>query len=236
MGGLLEVADVVRGDGTWTAGYEIDSVGCALRSETATICSPVVRSRISGDVEGDGSTYGLKAQIFPVITSINGRTVCSSGNEESIVRDALDAESEKAAGKALWGSIDAAAEVSLLATDVATVAAGPTSNATLAAVLTAFWDRATGVRHQDTVIHLGVGRLLEMFGEIEGSVLKNLGIQVATSPGYPSDGIAVTGPIRVRLGSDQVLQEHSYGTNRMTTEANRLAAIEFDPCIAVRVA
>lgn len=235
MGGLLEVASVQRGDGNWTAGYQIDSVGCALRSEASGVCAPIVRSRISGDVEGDGSTQGLDAQVFAVITSLKGRAMCSSGDEPKIVSDALDVESEKAAGMALWGLLGAA-DVALTNTDVGTVAAGPTTNATVASLLTEFWGRATGVAYKDTIIHLGVSRLLEMFGEIEGSVVKNLGIQVATSPGYPANGVAITGPVRILLGSDQVLTGHDHTVNTMVTEANRLAAIEFDPCIAVRVA
>lgn len=233
MGGLLDVANVQRGDGNWSSGYQIDSIGCALRSEVTDVCSPV-RSRISGDAEGDGTTEGLNANIFAVVTSLKGRAMCSSGDEEGIVAGALDMETEKAAGLALWGNTGNT-EVSLASAAVSSVAAGPNANATVSALLKEFWDLATGVRYQDTIIHLGIGRLMEMFGEIEGSVLKNLGIQVATSPGYPSDGIAITGPVTIKIGSDQVLRQNDSAVNTVLTEANRLVALEFDPCIAVRV-
>lgn len=237
MGGLLQAADVTSPEGSWARGYPIDSIGCALRSETTDVCDPI-RVDLSGPAAADvGVCTTNEANIFAVVISLASRAMRMSGNEDGVVRAALDFETEKAAGKALWGEIGSEkTTTSLVGPDVATVAAGTSTNATVSAALEAFWAKTVGIAYEDTIIHLGVSRLLEMFAEIEGGLLKNLGIQVATSPGYPSDGIAVTGPIGVRLGSDQVLTSVDSADNTARSEANRIAAIEFDPCTAVRVA
>lgn len=237
MGGLLETANVVRDDTSFARGYAIESLGCALRSDTTDVCNPV-RVGLSGPTEAEvGECTPVDANVFAVLVDLKARAMRISGNETDWVRDALDFEAEKAAGKALWGEVGSEkTTTSLVGPEVGTVVAGANTNATVAALLEEFWSRATGVKYEDTIIHLGVGRLLEMFGEIEGAVLKNLGIRVATSPGYPSSGIAVTGPITIKFGADQVLTETASSDNTVYSSANRLAALEFDPCIAVRVA
>lgn len=237
MGGLLQAANVVRPEGSWAKGYGIESIGCALRSETSNVCEPA-RTDLSGPSAVEvGLCEDIDANIFAVIIDLRSRAMRSSGIEEGVVRGALDFETEKAAGKALWGEIGShKAETSLIGPSVGTVAAGTTTNATVSAALQEFWTKTTGIAYEDTIVHLGIGRLLEMFGEIEGSLLKNLGIHVATSPGYPSTGIAVTGPITVRLSPDQVLADTDSADNTRYSEANRIAALEFDPCTAVRVA
>lgn len=237
MGGLLQAADVTSPEGSWARGYPIDSIGCALRSETTNVCDPV-REDLSGPTAAEvGLCSTNDANIFAVVVSLASRAMRMSGDEDGVVRDALDFETEKAAGKALWGEIGSEKDnTSLTGPDVGTVPAGASTNATVSTLLEEFWSRTVGVGYEDTIIHLGVSRLLEMFGEIEGGLIKNLGIQVATSPGYPADGIAVTGPIRIRLGADQVLTSVDSADNTARSEANRIAAIEFDPCTAVRVA
>lgn len=190
-----------------------------------------------GDPPNPAAVTGVDGNTFVVVTSLGSRPQCSTGTEEALVSDALDFETEKAAGRALWGLTgDAVGTTSLASGSVATVAAGANARASVSAALQSFWTRSTGVRTKDTVIHLGINRLLEMFGEIEGSLLKNLDVKVATSPGYPPDSIAVTGPIRIKLGPDQVLQSNDTAINDVLTEATRFGALEFDPCTAVRVA
>lgn len=232
MSGLLEAAEVVRVPTVRSDAF--DAVGCVLRSQVSNVCSPIVRDDLSGS-EGDGSAPDKN--LFAVLTSMKSRAQCSPGTEEKMVGDALDMESEKAAGRVLFGSTgDNAGIVSLAAPTVGTVATGASARASLVAALQEFWTRATGVSYEDTLVHLGVGSLLELFGEVENSLIKNLDIKVATSAGYPTNAIAVTGPIRVELGPDEVLQSHDTTVNDIVTEASRLGALEFDPCIAVRVA
>lgn len=234
MGTLLGASNVIEGDGNWSAGYQIDSVGGALVSYAVDVCSPNrTGSRVSGFE--DGSAEGLDANIIAVVTQLPGKVRCQSGDEEQLVRKAIGVETEKSLGKALWG-LTGNTDVSLAAADVLTVTAGGSRVASVGAALKEFWDKAVGVDYTETVLHLGVDVVLDMFGQIEGSILKNFDIKIASSAGYPPDGIAVTGPITVRLGSVQSLVGNAWGTNRVNTEANRLAALEFDPTIAVRVA
>lgn len=231
MSGLLKAANIQRVDVVRNEGF--DAVGCALSSEVSNICTPITRVSLTGTPDGDGQ--GPDTNIFHVITRMKSRARCSPGSEESFVSAALDFEAEKAAGVALWGGTGDNPDVSLMGPDVATVVAGASTNATVAALLQEFWGRATGVAYEDTILHLGVARLLEMFAEIEGGLLKNLDIKVATSPGYPSDGVAVSGPILIKLGPDETLQGFDSATNDIYTEASRLGGLEFDPCFAVRV-
>lgn len=239
MSGLLKAANVVQGDGPWSRGYAVESTGCALRSATIDVCSPSsAREDLSGpsDVEV-GDCVDVEANVFAVEVLLRGRAMrMRDGGYGPLVSGALDMETEKAAGKALWGLIGDNPETSLMNPSVGSVVAGADANNTVAAALTEFWSKTVGIAYEDTIIHLGVGRLMELFGEIEGSLLKNLDIKIATSPGYPAEGIAVTGPITVKLGSDQVLESTDSSDNTAHGVANRLVAIEFDPCNAVRVA
>lgn len=240
MGGLLETANVVVGDGAWSRGYQVESVGCAIRSETVDVCAPAAtREDLSGPTAAEiGDCVDVEANVFGVQILLKGRAMRSNDSGyDSIVRGALDMETEKAAGKALWGNVGANPETSVMnpATGTVAEAVGGT-NDTLVAALTEFWRSTVGISYEDTIIHLGVGRLLELFGEIENGLLKNLGVRVATSAGYPPEGIAITGPITVRIGSDQILGDTDTADNTAYGVANRLVAIEFDPCNAVRVA
>lgn len=231
MGGLLETVEVVRV--ATPRAIAFDAPGCAMKSEVADVCDPE-REVLTNDAPGNGS--GPDRNMFSVIVSLESRLMCSPGDEEKWVDGALEFETEKAAGKVLWGDIgDNAANVSLMASTVGTVAAGADARASVGAALAEFWSRATGVGYDQTFIHLGVDRLLELFGEIEDSLVKNLNIKVVTSAGYPPAGIAITGPIRVELGPGQTLQQQDQSVNDQFTEANRLGTLEFDPCIAVRV-
>jgi hypothetical protein len=237
VGALLEVANVERGVVVRTSGEQFDSAGCALVSYASDVCAPVTRELLSGSEDESAECDVLDQNIFAVLVSLQGRTMRSSGNEEALVADAFDAELEKAAGRVLWGDIgDNSANVSLTAASVATVVAGASAPLSVASMLEEFWTRATGVGHQDTILHLGVRPLLELFGQVEGSLLKNLDIRVATSPGYPVNGMAVTGPVRYRISPVEVLLQHETTVNRIVTEGSALGSLEFDPCTAVRVA
>ena len=235
MGGLIEAASVVRV--AVVRGEPFDAPGCALASEVSNTCSPINRVGLTNADDLTGASTGRDANVFAVITRMTSRAMCSPGSEDSIVSSALDAETEKAAGMVLWGLTgDNAGEVSLTSPSVSTVVAGATPTASVSAALQEFWSVATGIGIDDTIVHLGVSRLLEMSNEVKDGELRNLGIRVVTSPGYPHDGIAVTGPIQIELGPDEVSVAHDHRVNDTHTEANRLGALKFDPCTAVRVA
>lgn len=233
MSGLLDVASVTDPAESWGAGFQIDSIGGALRSYSTDICTPD-RQLLSG-VE-DETAGANDANIFAIVTALEGRVRCASGSEPDLVRNAMAAETEKAAGKALWGDSGSPNPVSLHGTDVETVTAGANASDSVGAAIEKFWSIATGIANDGMIIHLGISRLLELFGQVEDGAIKNLDIKVATSAGYPADAIAVTGPIAIRLGEIQTISAVDFRTNGGISEATRVAALEFDPRIAVRVA
>lgn len=241
MGGLLDTANLVRtGESFGTSSYDLPSPTPFMRSALYDVCDPT-NEHIDVSGLGVGDPYPSsdcilpRANVFAVVVDLGSRAMRSEGNEEELVRSALDIESEKAAGIAMWGGDYASPPpTSLSGADVATVAAGADPAASLVAALGAYWKRSVGIDYPDTIIHLGVAHLVSLFGQIEGGVVKNLDIRVATSPGYPDDLIAVTGPVTIKLGPDEV-DSNVDRSNAMVSEASRLVAIEFDPAAAVRV-
>lgn len=231
---LMEAAAVEVGDGHWTSSYQYDTPGCALSSSRTDICTPV-RQALTGD--SAGSANASDGFIFAVVTSMKGRARCSLGSEGEWVKDALDMETEKAAGTTLWDGIGGAADAYLMAPEVSTVASGATVIDTVAALLEKFWQVATGVREEDTVLHVGIKHLMVLANQgilDADSTLKGTKVKVASSPGYALTAAAVTGPVRIRLSTDQVVQVPDISVNDLINEATRLVAIEFDPCTAVR--
>lgn len=243
MSGLLEVADVIRGDENLRVeGLQYDKVACSLGSWAVDICAPNRGALLSGFDTGLGE--GLDNLLFAAVVQMRGRAMCRSGSEEQTVEDAMDAEAEKSAGVALWnGLAETNADPNkdapfLLDTDVFEVAAAADAEGTLAALLDAFWTRVVGVPTDQTILHLGPDRLLRMIGKgliAEGRV-KEYNLRVAASPGYTPNAMALTGPVEIRMGPDQILTAHDVETNGLLTEGTRLLSMYFDPCQAVRAA
>jgi hypothetical protein len=152
----------------------------------------------------------------------------------------MDAEVEKALGKFLFeGSDDIPVDdrVAWLGSAELEVAPGASSQASILAAVTEFRTRTVGVRDEDILVHLGLGVVWDVNALIidDGDRLEGTNIKVVSSPGYPNDGIGVTGPIRVRQTSTQTLSEVNTSVNDRNTEATRIVSLEFDPCQAVRV-
>jgi hypothetical protein len=65
--------------------------------------------------------------------------------------------------------------------------------------------------------------------------IKRLGLNVVISGAYPSLGMAITGPIDIRLGDidPQKNQNGVYRDNKIWISASRFAAFAFDPCLAL---
>lgn len=241
---LLEAADVARGNGNWMSGGQYEGPGCSMRSFVSPVCVPGREplTNENPDDEEPLSDCGVDSFPFAVLTSIKSRARDTFTNFKSWVSEALDAETEKAAGRFLFGGSTAIPDEDRVAwlgsDDVRTVAAGANATASVLAAVTEFRRYATGVRDEDTLLHLGLGVHWEVNPFIidDGDRLEGTQIRVVTSPGYPSDSIAVTGPITLRLSTDQVLEEVNSSRNDRETEATRFVSLEFDPCHAVRVA
>jgi len=80
------------------------------------------------------------------------------------------------------------------------------------------------------VIHLGFQSALALqLG------LANLELPFVVAEGYPPNAIAVTDSVVVRIGSVQFISRVDTSLNRTYYEGSQIAAVEFDPGIAVRV-
>lgn len=242
MSGLLEVANVERGVDAVRM-RQFDKAGCSMTSWVTDICAPdrdAAGALLTGDAASTDVGEALDELVFAAIVQKRGRNMCSDGNEEADVRDAMEAEAEKAAGRALWSGFGAAPEddpVYLSHADIPQVAAGADAEATLANLLEEFWSRATGIRTDQTILHLGSERLFRMAQKVVvANEVVGLNIKVATSPGYHRNAMALTGPIRIRMSSDQILRSHDASNNTLIVEGDRLLAMSFDPCYAVRAA
>lgn len=230
---LLDVADVERGDGHWSAGYQFDAIGCVLYSVVSANCAPV-RNLLTGNDDETATSSGRDAYPFAVITSFRGRAMCSDGQEPKIVEDALEAETEKAVGKFLFDGNGGDADVFLNGPDGAVQSVDPTDPVTaIASVLDKFWSIATGIEQKDTILHLGIQSALAAKNLIDDGIVYGTDVKVSVSPGYPKDAIAVTGPVTIKIGSNQVVSVPNTAVNDLNNEAIRLVSVEYDPCISV---
>lgn len=313
---LLEAADVVRGDGNWTAGGAYDAP-CSLRSFISPICEPerivlgnenpdlvatvtnkalttnvatltiganefevgdsvtvagvgapfdgtytltartdttisyakvnanVASAAATGTVTGEphddaDAECGVESFPFAVVTSLASRARFGGPNYKSWVRDALDAETEKAVGAYLFAgstAFDPGERYAYLeSTEVRTVPAGADAEASVVALLKEFWANSVGIENKDAMLHVGFEAYLELDTLIKDGKIRGTDITVVMSPGYPTDEIAITGPVTIRLSTDEVLEEYTTAVNDRIDEATRLVSLEFNPCHAVRVA
>lgn len=240
---LLDAATVIEGDGNWMGGGLIDNPGCSLQSFTSPVCEPDRRPLTNETVDGATPEVVCQLESFPfaVITQVRfrGRDL-DIESKRRWVKDAMDAEAEKAAASVFWegdAAMDGAKEyASLASTSVHSATAGTDGKASIVAALEEFRQWATGAHHKDTLLHLGYAVLLEADTAIDDNGrLKGTSIRVVSSPGYPSDGIALTGPVTIRRSSIQDLGEINTANNDRETAATQFVSVEFDPCYAVLV-
>lgn len=241
MVNLLEAADVSRGDGNWTQRVDFDAYGCILASRVDSICDPAGTEPLSGPALEDGEEYedlnagGGDAPIFAVSTYFHQRLMCSREEQASRVQGALDIETEKALGRVLQAGVEGS-DLFLESSLVQHVAAGSNAEDSLVAALQTLWTKATGVGPSNTLIHLGMKHAFSMAGILTTPTYsEGFAGRLVTNPLYDADLIAVTGPIEVNIGDDQIIETTNPRNNRGLVLANRLASISFDPCQAVRV-
>ena len=227
MNGLLEVATVLEGDGHWTIGYEIDALACGRVIEAYDICTP-------GTPAVSDSAVGFKVDPFALVGAQKFGTRCEPSDAADALTRALADSTEKLVANNFWNGdvtdwVGNPGDMYLTSPSIFTVSAGSDTLASIAAALIAASDNHPEI---DPILHLGVGAALSI---PNWETFEALGIEYSISLGYPSDGIAVTGPVLVRLGSIETLERHDERNNRNFVSATRLAAVEFDPCLAVVV-
>lgn len=227
MAGLLDVADVITGNGHWMSGYEVDALACGRTFDAVDICVP-------GDPPDiDDSLTGYKITPFAIVSQQRFGARCTPAEAWSALDSATDDASENIVAKVFWNGDGEVtgwdSDMFMTHADIETSSAGSSNVESLATAWTAIVNDHPDLT--DPVLHLGVEAAMDLDTKI-----KNLDIDdVVVSPAYPQDAIAITGPIVVRLSDIQSLTSHDRGINRRYFEATRLAAIEFDPCLAVRV-
>lgn len=224
MARFFETFNVVTGDGGWSRSPQpIDTLSAGVAIGTYDICNP--------DSPGDAPEFSIGADVSPfaIKAYIKAPTRCSPDDLEQYIRQAMDDSAEYAVTKALWSGADGiSTEMHLNGDDVTTVARSGDSYAQLSAALTRAYADTPFLK---PVIHLGFQSAMTLqLG------LQNLGLPFVVAPGYPGNAIAVTGPVTVRLGTIETTKAVTTDDNRLQVEATRLARIEFDPYMAVRIA
>jgi hypothetical protein len=238
MSGILDRANVLVGDGQWSAMEMVESVGGLVNVKLAEICSGD-EAQVTG---GTGGAYEIDVVTFGIDSQLVRPTRCASGSEDELARSVVDRVTEQAVGQALFvtGSgyqktVDGAS-VDLLTLKDAAIHTETAASTVLKLLKCLDWYYAHSLGMKP-IVHLGRTAAadianVQMFANGSGEQLVT-GEAVSLSVGYPTGAIAVTGPIGVRLGNVQTNYKFDSGLNRTYIDALRLAAFAFDPEIAV---
>jgi hypothetical protein len=229
---LLDVATVIDGDGNWTKanGYEFDDLACGRTHGTADVCNPPTIT-----VTDQPAATGFKAAPFVHHAQQEFGVRCAHEDAEAALTQAMRDAAEYIIGRQFWSGdvedwVGATEGVYLEHADVETVAAATNVPASIAAALTAAY-----AAHPELTptVHLG---LTASYALPPGFTSEHPRVTFVEGIGYPADGIAVTGPVTVHLGTIETISATSHNVNRLYISGTRLAAVEFGPCSAVRVA
>jgi hypothetical protein len=249
MSKLLDLADVVRGDGPWSAvAYDVE-----YDDQRPLIGTDVCTRNNTALIDGVISSGAVVYTIHPFGATVSAvrphRCVPGDGDFEEYERDiiaTLDEEAEHTATYVLYNGIPGwgSAQPYFLNSDVHTLSAGTTVQDTVPAVLDAFYGFSTGV---EPILHLGLtsavklsaGNAVSPTPESARFYLAMDGTPIVVSHEYPTTFVGVTGPIKIKLGRAGMAEPQYYydsqvNQNRTIFVAEQLLAIEFDATIAVR--
>lgn len=216
---------VLRGDSSsWTAlGEPFDGLACGRSYEVyGDFCEPAP--------EGDGeeALIGFEAKPFGYLVRQVFGTRCEPEEAEEALEKATRDQAEYHIGRALWFGIEApwAGDVYLTSSQVTrSIVDISNPRQALAQLLQDAYEANPDL---DPLIHLG----MQLVMELGIDKLDALDVPYVVSPGYPLNGLAVTGPIEIRLGDLHVLRLINQGVNRTLIEGTRMANFKFDPCLA----
>lgn len=218
---------ILHGDSSaWTAlGEEFDAMACGRRHEIlGEICEPE-------DVDPqDVSLTGYESKPFVLLTQQTFGVRCTPAEALELARESNTDSLDHQIGKVFWNGLAGwdgtlwltSSEVARSTVDVSTVESVRLGVATL------IQDAMDANPDLDPLLHLGMNTVLQL-GEDR---LDALGFPYVVNSGYPINGIAVTGPVTIRIGDVQSLRGYNYAANRTSVEALRFAAFQFDPCQA----
>jgi hypothetical protein len=229
--GLLDEATVVRGDGPWSNGYDLEESGCGIAVRVAEVCAPTFTTVIGNPA---GVPNVLKIEAFGIDAVLARDVRCALDQDLRRVDMALEAGQERAIGYVFErGPVASWESPHLKHADVQVLAAtGTTVLQKIGEALAAWYGKAVG----DPLVHLGLAAMLDLIDSTSSpDMLESIGATPVFSPGYSTGLIAVTGPVTVKIGTSQTVQAYGVTNNRTEIQATEVAAIEFDVCHAVRV-
>lgn len=175
--------------------------------------------------------YPLAREVEPFALSAYGVVPvrCDPANYDTFITSALAFSAEYQVSNALWyGYSGVTGEMYLEHPDVEVMARTGDIYTIVGNLLERAYEKTPFLQ---PVIHLGWQSAMSLqFG------LTSLKLPFVVPQGYPPDAIAVTDNVTVRLGSIKTTTEYDTSLNRQYFMSTRLAAIEFDPGTAVRVA
>lgn len=218
---LLEVAEVDRN--TRFRGQTDEHLQCALSSRVASVCLPAPGELLGG--VGGGRPASYDRVDFAVTVRMERALMCRKDSPEAILREAAEKELEKAAGHALWYG-NGTADIWIGNPSATALPEG----ATIGEMVHEFYRRTVGI---DPTIHLGIGAALDQTWVEDRISGMADGVKYVVSPGYPVDGVAITGPVRVWAEDPLGVEAIDVGVNQADTEVEIYAALTYDPCSVV---
>lgn len=243
MSTLFEVAEVLDGDGPWSGvphDEQYDAGGRALIVQD--VCTRANVAVVAGHTGTPAVVYTIRP--FGAMVSALRPNRCVPGEfpdyEASLHAD-LKMDAERAAAYTLWNGIPGwtSAQPFMLNSDVAT-ATSASVQLTAANVLKTFYAGQVGQR---AVLHMGLGAAMALSaGNAMSPSAKSSefyltmdGTPIVVAAEYPIDGVAATGPVRVRRSDiADLVPAYDYATNRTYFTTDVVLAVEFDASIAVR--
>lgn len=230
---FLDAVDVSRGDGPWTRGYDLPESACGATLNVGDVCNwgdgtgatEIVASTNDGSAAPKIEPFGLEAALLR-------STRCAGQNDKRLIGDSLEDSEDLAVGYVFHNGAEVGwPSPSLVHADVATVAAGADTDASVLAAVADF----LALSMHRPIVHLGLSAAFTLTDEAKWA-LGEAGVKVSVSLGFDPSLIAVTGPVLVHIGSREDTEAYDTGLNEVRVTSNKIAAIEFDPCQAVRVA
>lgn len=227
--GLLDTATVIRGNGPWSNGYDLEESGCGLAVRVGDICAPTFQA-VVGDPAWVPNVLQIKA--FGLDATLSRSVRCALPQDMQRTQTTLKLGEEQAVAFVFeHGIVPGWASPHLMHEDVENVSipGGSTFLAAVGTVLTAFYRKSP----HKPLVHVGVNSMLSLLDDAGKSLLDTLGAEVVFSPGYSPDLLAVTGPVTVHIGTVESVQVYDTTNNRTDILSTEVAAIEFDVCHAV---
>lgn len=223
MARFLETFTVTEEDGSWSNSPQpVDTLSAGFSIDTYDICNPdTPETPAEFDIGSDASPFAIKAYM-------EVPTRCAPGDIERYVAMAMHSATEYSVTHALWnGANGNTSKFVLTDSSVDVIARSGDLFSILGEALHTAYAKTP---HINPVIHLGYQSAMSLqFG------LSTLNLPFVVAPGYPKDAVAITGAVTVRLGTIETTKSVNPSNNRLQIEATRLARIEFDPNMAVRV-